>query len=819
MSCEEYNPDNVFKTFKVVEFPISYVNLSTTQNLNIEADLNTSAYLKTTHDGQIWVRNTAKISHLCILPIYKKIIRLKYARDTKKNYFINYIWIIIYFLQKFNEARELSASHRAFNIVQLDNHTIQMTFQPKNECISKAKHSNIAKNTFLFDLRLIKVDGIRCCNNELHSEIGRYYITGQYEYIGINHHPKIVDFGDVCMSTLVIKYLCIQNESSLISAKISYVRMAGFEVTPSNFTIHPNTSKQLRVTIKPTCLKVGNRLVFHIKNPHNLNDGKSLVDINKNENNHLTYLIPCEVNVIYCNIQKEIHVKSLHKLQEQDSRYTYIGTEVELRKHRKGVALTHLQICKLSHVKKPILKILRTGNEKCCSIKSLKSEILPEDFCKTIKESVDIYSLRHIFFLPFSLNFGRVGLMSYGELSTTIKNDTNCDVTIELNEDACCLYSSDKLSSLKMELKSKTEFKLEIFCWGFVEGNYKGTFEYTIDSKYRRKHPYTLQVGNPTLMIQDKNLKFGMVTTESFITTVPVRIYNYFNIPVNFRWEELCSDIPFDIIPISGTIPKQTCFICDVMYVCKPTKTKVHEVDFVSQSKTLKVVPIELNIITRKLSIKFLQPAVMFRDIALNLKTTEKVKLENSSREIVFFHVVEPLIPGLIIEPVCGTIRPKTIIPFEITVKIPCVLEFAFDIIVKINNKENIILPISGNVVEPKILINSKNVYMSRVPCFMITYVPILFQNLNTVKCEVEIMQTRDENIFDVYIDVGNEKQRVLKFNVEGNQSRTVFIKVYDIFRREYEMYVPFRINGLLGPPNHNPGSTELQYYVREFQQ
>ncbi|XP_047987660.1 uncharacterized protein LOC125227395 [Leguminivora glycinivorella] len=166
-----------------------------------------------------------------------------------------------------------------------------------------------------------------------------------------------------------------------------------------------------------------------------------------------------------------------------------------------------------------------------------------------------------------------------------------------------------------------------------------------------------------------------------------------------------------------------------------------------------------------------------------------------------------------------GAIRPKMIITFDIIVKIPCVLEFAFDIYVKINNKENLILPVSGNVLEPKILISPKNIYMPRIPCNLITYVPVTFQNLSTLRSVVEVLDTGDENVFKVYIAVGYEKQRILKFCVDAGQSKTVYIRVHDNFRREYEMYIPFKINGLLGPPDNRSSSTELRHYIAEHEE
>lgn len=53
--CDRYDPDNVFKRFKVVEFPISFVGLSTTQYLDVEVDLSKSAYLKTMCEGNLLV--------------------------------------------------------------------------------------------------------------------------------------------------------------------------------------------------------------------------------------------------------------------------------------------------------------------------------------------------------------------------------------------------------------------------------------------------------------------------------------------------------------------------------------------------------------------------------------------------------------------------------------------------------------------------------------------------------------------------------------------------------------------------------------------
>lgn len=667
----------------------------------------------------------------------------------------------------------------------------------------------------MFDLRLIHVDGTRCCNDEAHSEIGRYYVSGQYEYNQISHHPKTIDFGDIIMNTRETKCVRFRNDSNVIAAKFQYVRISGCEVTPEKFTLPPNSSRRVSVTVKPKTFKQQNCFYFRVRNPHD--DDKKLTE---DDANFLTYKVTMKWNVILNKKPVFTSPESMHKICEQDIKYTYIDEELTAHLKLKAKATDFLQICKASH------KVIQKKERLCTGIVKCYPEIIIQpkpsldnkyNFCKKPPQKVNTYEVFDVFILPFNVDFGKIGLNTYGENQILLKNNSKYDVVIKLFEDNCVLYTEHRVKHFTLKLKPSSETKVIVFCLGFREGNYSGTFEYSVDNKYQRKHPYKLQVGTPILVVQERLLKFGMVTNEGFTTSVPVKICNNYNLPVSFYWEELHADTPFEIIPKRGIIPHHTSKICDVIFVCKVTKSKTHEVNFVSEPK--EIIPIELNVITRKLSIKFLQPAVVFKDIALNLETIEKVKLENSSREIALFYVVEPLIPGLIIEPMSGTIRPKTLMTFEIKVKISCVLEFSFDIYVKINNKENVILPVSGNVVEPKILIHPKNIYMSRVPCYMITYVPVTFQNLTPLRSVIEVLDTGDDNIFNVYILVGNEKQRVFEFNVEGGQTKTVFIKVYDIFRREYEMYVPFKINGLLGPPNENSWSTELHHYIGEYEQ
>ncbi|XP_037877716.1 uncharacterized protein LOC110386039 isoform X1 [Bombyx mori] len=777
MQCTRFNPDNIFQRFEVIEFPICFVGLSMTKILNVGVDLNSCAYIKTKHEGR---------------------------------------------LVRFEDARNVSAPHRTFSITQIDSQSLKINFAPRNESISKIKQINDTDNRFVIDLHLIRTDGIQCCLEEEHSEIGRYYISGQYEHCKITHYPDTIEFGELFINTSTKKCIQLKNECTVLTVMIKYKKIVGFEVTPECISIPPNCSRKLYVIAKPSSMNVSNTITFYVTNPLDSNatkqkDSISLQSTDLEFQNYIIYEIPCKLRVKFPKNTKHVSVTSLHNLYEQDKKYTYVGKEIEIHNLRQKIAFDHLQDCKQSRFTKKTLEKTIIGKQRC-SYEDLLSCKKVGNFCIENKRAMTTFDVFNIVITPNCIDFGRVGLMTYGEQEIYIKNNTKDDVIITLLEDERIFYTDSKLKTFNVKVKSSSLSNIKLLCLGYIEGNNTSIFEYIINEKFYRKHQYRLQVGNPTLMIEDRNLKFGMTGTEIFVTSVPVKILNNFNLPVNFNWNDLPPEIPFEITPKNGFIPKHSCRICDIMYVCRPSKSKIHEVDFISSGSTEKIIPLELNILTRKLSIKFLQSFVLFKDIPLNLERKEVVKLENSSREIAYFHIVEPLIPGLSIEPMSGIIRPKMIMTFEIIVKIPCIMEFSLDINVKINNKENVYLPITGNVVEPKLVIHPKSICMTRVPSYTITYVPVTFQNLSPAKCSIEVLGTEDDNMFDIYTTHGNEKEIVSKFDVQEGQTKTVYVKVYDVYRREYDIFLPFRINELLGPPVLNSLSTELQYYTKQYE-
>ncbi|XP_045536041.1 uncharacterized protein LOC106719788 [Papilio machaon] len=767
-NCDKYDPDNVFKTFELIEFPICFVGLTISKQIKVERDLYTSAYFKTMHEGT---------------------------------------------LKKFEEAREVSASHRAFIITIIDNHTIEITFKPTNECIVGPKQLKNNDNRFVVDLRLIHVDGIRCCNNEWHAEIGRYYISGQFEYIKMSHKPKVLDFGEVSLNKKMTTHLIIRNDSKFTTAKVYYLKSVSFEVLPQVFCIKPASYQEVLITVKPNSLKVDNQIEFRITNP---NESIYKPTTNKNpeyNDNIIPYKISCKVKVICSQRYRPPLVKSLHTLQhEPNPSYTYIEDELSILNEHKKKAFEFLIVCKMSALTKDVSENRIIEKDQCYIDVGNKPNIPGNMFCKPIPRTLSIYDVFFILPQPTVVDFGRVGLESYAENEITIENNSMCDITLDFFQSEYIYYTERKERTLHVKLKAMKEMKLILFCFGHLEGNFDDYFEYTINKKYYRQHSYTLQIGNACLMLSDKSLKFGMVTMEAFITSLPIKMHNYFNVTVDFTWNTPNDDMPFEVVPSSGSLPGNTCRMCNVIYNCRPTKAKIFEIDL---NLDKKVIPVELYIVTRKLSIKFLKTALALNDIALNLETVEKLKLENSSREVAFFYVVEPLLPGIKVEPMSGVIGPKMIIPFDVIVKISCVIEFNFDLVLKINNKENVVVPVSGNVVEPKLNIQPKNVYMSRIPCKMLTYVQVVLQNTCNVKSEIEVIDSDDE-IFNVYYNKGNEKCRLTKFDIEGGQSKTIFIQVQGTFRREYDFYMPFRVNGLIGPPDSNSQSHDLRYYIEK---
>lgn len=72
-NCDKYEPDNVFKVFELIEFPICFVGLTLSKQIRVERDLYTSAYFKTMHEGTLMVGNLLLYQ---LLSNYGRVIHL-----------------------------------------------------------------------------------------------------------------------------------------------------------------------------------------------------------------------------------------------------------------------------------------------------------------------------------------------------------------------------------------------------------------------------------------------------------------------------------------------------------------------------------------------------------------------------------------------------------------------------------------------------------------------------------------------------------------------------------------------------------------------
>lgn len=698
-----------------------------------------------------------------------------------------------------------SANHRAFELVIINDHKLKINFKPTNECISKARRNKKESDRFISDVHLIQANRIRCCNNERHAEIGRYYMCGSFEYCQIVHYPDIVDFGEVLINNKYMRTVHFRNNSNKITCNLFYSKVTAIEVNPEEFILMPNTTRTINFFIKPSRFCVTNFIIFKVFTENKI--------CNNECNNFLSYKIGIKCIIKLVPSIKSHIVESLHKLREQNLKYTYIGDELNTKLQRDNAAMLFFKTFKTKRVIKSAMGILpKNANKYDCNYYIPKQETF-NNFCKIPRKLIPLCEIFDLIFQPYIINFDKIEINTFGFQQFTIKNNSVYEISIIFQKHKCITYTQEHLQSFKVKIKPATFASIKINCLAYFKGSHKGTFEYIIENIYYLQHPYTVQVKNAILSVKDKILKFGMLYSDNFVTSIALPLYNNYNVPVEYKWTKL-DTTPFKIIPDEGHIPSYSCRICNVQYLCKQLKAKVYEIDVMSCKEENIAVPIEMHIFTKKHAIKFSQKCLIFKDIPLNLKIFEDVELENLSKEFAVFNIIEPLISGFTIEPMYGVIKPKMIMNLKVVVKIPCVLDFAFDINIKINNKDIICLAVSGNVIEPDIIINPRHICIPRIPCFMTTYIPVSFQNVGTLKSLVSILNVSDDTMFKIYIQCGDIKKQVFDFEIGSGETKKVFIKIFGTFRREYDMYLPFQINNLLGPPNKDECVIDLHYYT-----
>lgn len=717
-------------------------------------------------------------------------------------------------MQRFDEAQATSPAHRAFEVRHVTERIVKIRYHPTRACVSWTRVKKDMGNKFICDLRFIRVDGNPCCSNPHHAEVARIYLSGHYEYCELSHSPQVVDFGEMTIGQTLSKHIMIRNDSNLPAVLEKNAQpIVAHHVKPIKLTIPAKSTRKLTITIKPTCLKVENIVKINITNASNM--------LSDTEDNFIPHDIPIKVKVTYNKkpIQHCRAVESLKHLYELNPSYAFMGDELEQCNEKRKIALQLLQKAKRPL---PIIKLL-SKNNRCLSTMSLHQTLQAD--CEPEVKRFSMYDLLDISLLPHTVEFGKIAVNSHGKKKLTIYNNTSYEIIIKFMKNKLIYYTDLNVKTISLNVRPNTQQTIIVFCRGDA-GCDSGTFKYNINQKYFREHHYSVQAGNPSLTLKENNFKLGMVTQDNFITSTSVRITNEYNVSVNFKWDDLPADAPFDIMPKCGSVPKYSTKFCNISYICKQSKKLHYVINFQSlsaeanhQEQEKTVLPVEVTILLKKLLSKFLELPLYFKDVPLNLETTQEAILENSSREFATFFVVEPLLKGFRVEPKSGIIRPKMMTLLKISVKLPSVMDFNVEINFKLNNKETLILCAAGNVLEPKIVIYPKILHLPRIPSNMLTYVPLTFQNLGSVKTLIDVIQTEDDDgcdkMFELYVAHGNEKHKISQFYMEGSQSKTIYLKICEEYRREFEFFLPIQVNGLLGPPNIETALTDLQSYTR----
>lgn len=679
-------------------------------------------------------------------------------------------------------------------------------------CVAWARVKKHLDNKFICDLRFIKVDGSPCCNDPRHAEVGRVYLCGQYEYCKLSHSPLTLDFGDLVIGQQLSKYIEIRNDSNLPAVISKGAQsIAALHIKPQKLTIPPNSNRKMLITLKPTCLKVESIVKLKITNASDT--------LSKIDDNFIPYEAVIKVNVLYN--KKPIRccdmVESLKHIHELNPDYAYMGDELNRRDEKRKIALKLLQKAKRPQ---PVIQQLGTKNQ-CNSTMSL-SGIL-QTGCDPELQELSIYELLDISLSPSVLEFGKIAYNSHAMKNVCIKNHTHYAIHVTFLKDRRITFTDKHEKSISLTILPNSQRMIGVVCFA-KEGCTLNTFKYCINKIYLREQHYNSQAGNPSLKLTETCYKLGMASSDYFLTATQVRLINEFNVSVHYEWEDMPSDAPFSINPKCGSVPKHSTRFCTILYKCKHTRKQSVIVNFWSFGQEYSndcdkvLLPVEVQVISKKLAMKVWEPPISFSNTPLNIESSLHAKLENCSREFGTFYVVEPLIQGFKVEPMAGIIFPRTLTLIKVIVKLPCIMEFNFEIAFKLNYRDILNLSVVGNVSEPKIVIHPRIINLPRIPSNLLTYVPITIQNLSPLKTLIDFLNMQEENcikMFELYTAYGNDKHKISEFYIEGNQSKTVFIKICEEYRREFELFLPIQINRILGPPNIETNLTDILYYTR----
>lgn len=312
-----------------------------------------------------------------------------------------------------------------------------------------------------------------------------------------------------------------------------------------------------------------------------------------------------------------------------------------------------------------------------------------------------------------------------------------------------------------------------------------------------------------TLNLETHNIEF----TEADGHYKFFKLINGLNAFASFDWEvpESC----FKIYPQYGGIRAESYILSMITFTPDELKQYVNEYVLTSESGQKRILQVSYK--KRRNAVVFDTYQIDIGVIALNVPVRKKLTLKNLKNYQVLYSIPGGVpVPGVTIEPNEGLLEGLDSQVFIIDILINAVVEFSTDIIFHIGGVEDIPIEFKGVVDYPRFKFTPDILYFRKIAPYGFDTLAFKVRNLSR---SVNYL-TFPVDEFPEFTVTDNEDEQfphIEKVVLQPNQGKILFLHFHPNYICTYSLFLPYKINDILGPVNINSNATNhTNYFLRD---
>ncbi|XP_060518444.1 cilia and flagella-associated protein 47-like [Cylas formicarius] len=408
---------------------------------------------------------------------------------------------------------------------------------------------------------------------------------------------------------------------------------------------------------------------------------------------------------------------------------------------------------------------------------------------KPTPTSLNAYELRNIVVSPRFIDLGKLALGYARSASLTVRNGNDFPVRVSLK----AMYST-------------LTFPRESFAVA-AHASVDVTFAYRSHSMGKRHVPLYVVVNlfhvfEATVLAQVIASTVKCVTKEIFIDPTEKVAFLELRNPLNSNVRFAVDTKYFHLkaFPSEGTIPSRANMVCTVTFRPGIGYLPLKEITVISESGAKELVEVYFGY--EKAPIGLSVEEIAFEHVPINVTVVREFVVRNDGNLLIQFSVEEEgLMPELTVSPTKALVNPKGEIIVAVAALFRYAAEFCCPLKMVFQHEYSATVRVSGNVVCPEVAFEPQMIKMEKIPAGAVASYPFKMTNRSAVRTTVTF-PLDDLEAFAVHSRTGEPLDAPVE--LEPDESRTLSVVFKPMEPAAFCVYLPYVLNGLIGPPELN---------------